>query len=560
MRAFLFAHCSLLGFRLEFELYRTDISPLSMSDANAEPPIHLSIEGEMGASLSKLMRPLVIDLTKDDDDEPPARQQPLPDFSDLIRSNALTPQSLPYAVPPSPFTVPPTPARWPSIPAFFHCFESAAPGIFNHGSDLAINELDAGTSVTTERGHLRKRLTDSLLQAVSIHGPAAPAQGRKRKAIPAEEEIIDLTTPSPPPPPPPPEESPPPPPPPESPPPPPPPLPESSGDDAVPLPASNLRTGPMDAYFQTRVPSPKRVKKERWPRAALQARAAKKVFTGMTLRSHTRTQRLASVGTSFEDPIEILDVPVRVPVQSPAPAPVIADPRDARNSVLVLFSDGSAISDIWGGCGVAFFKNGNWSGKAFAIGRVRGGSWETEARAIVEAFRLAPGLLLPHHKVVEVCSDHDGLVRAYNGIGSGRQAQDPTFKEGLQLRMQLIASGVEVKMTWVKGHDVYAGNQMADYLARLGSQRSAEGHDGNAWTNPNLGELLVSAGQLSEMSAHAKFAARQRLSTVNQRTDARAQRLLQRQQTRSERRLRKLELRKRRANIMQGPTPPLMCD
>jgi ribonuclease HI len=194
-------------------------------------------------------------------------------------------------------------------------------------------------------------------------------------------------------------------------------------------------------------------------------------------------------------------------------------------------------------------KNGNWSGKAFALGQIRGGSWEAEARAIIEAFRLAGDLLLPHHKVVEVCSDHMGLVNGYNGFGRVRQAQDHMFQNVLQMGAHLTARGVEVKVTWVKGHDVYAGNEMADYLARLGARRSAQGHDGDAWNNPNLGELDVSDQALSTMSTNAESVALHRLLTKDERVVRREERRIHREKTRVQRRERKLQLRAERKKM-----------
>ena len=320
----------------------------------------------------------------------------------------------------------------------------------------------------------------------------------------------------------------------------------------------------MREFLHGRLSRRKRVKRSRSPRPRLQAPAFKRLGTGMTLRSHTRADRLASLGTNIENPIEILDDPVQVQVQvhvqAPKRRPILAEQSGAGDAVLVLFSDGSAINDVWGGCGVAFVKNGHWSGKAFALGHIRGGSWEAEARAIFEAFRLANDLLLPHHKVVEVCSDHQGLVQGYNGVGRGRQERDHMFQSVLQMGTHLRALGVEVRVTWVKGHDVYAGNEMADHLARMGATRSAQGHGGNAWDNPGLGELDISDRTVSTLSTNAESVTRQRLLTKDERAIQREERRIYRAQTRDRRRQKKLQLRAERANRTPLFTPLLVYD
>lgn len=142
---------------------------------------------------------------------------------------------------------------------------------------------------------------------------------------------------------------------------------------------------------------------------------------------------------------------------------------------------------------MAFWTNGHWSGKAYALGFLPGGSYEAEARAMVEALKLAVEMLRQDHKLVEVCSDHSGLVKYMEGVARPR-SHDQWVPKIIKLVNHLRRFGVLVKATWVKGHDIHAGNQMADLLAGIGSKRSAEGYGRNSvdsWLNPDVGEVSL---------------------------------------------------------------------
>lgn len=172
------------------------------------------------------------------------------------------------------------------------------------------------------------------------------------------------------------------------------------------------------------------------------------------------------VGSSAANPILVLDGPVNAPVPPPLlRQPVVQTlsqdsipetPKFPPWATLVLFSDGSLVENSWGGAGVAFWSNGYWTGKAFALGFTRGGSREAEARAIVEAFKLSFDLLRPGHKMVEVCSDALFLVRKFQNMTPGR-ANERWLAEVSKMGAQLAEQGVVVKLTWVKGHDDQAG-------------------------------------------------------------------------------------------------------
>jgi hypothetical protein len=108
-----------------------------MSDLNSVAPVSSTIEANMGGMVSRLVRPLVIDLTKDDDEPPPPGQQPLPEFGDLIRNNAFTPQPPPRTVQPS--------------PSFFNFYQTPPPRLLNRGPYIAVKEPDDGTEVTIGR-------------------------------------------------------------------------------------------------------------------------------------------------------------------------------------------------------------------------------------------------------------------------------------------------------------------------------------------------------------------------------------------------------------------------
>jgi ribonuclease HI len=214
------------------------------------------------------------------------------------------------------------------------------------------------------------------------------------------------------------------------------------------------------------------------------------------------------------NPIVILDDP------EPAPRRNLAHPLqdEALADVLVLFSDGSAMSDRWGGCGVAFWNGEHWAGRAVALGPLARGSYAAEALGILEALKMAGQMLRPEQKVVEICVDHSGLVSTIRDASEGLSWRVEDFVLRVMAeRERLMDRGIEVRLTWVKGHDIHAGNEMADHLARIGAQRSSEGHLGGSWENPGLGEVAVSSQKLMELSQLAEHTTDWRKATEGQR-------------------------------------------
>ncbi|KAI0474894.1 hypothetical protein GGR56DRAFT_675077 [Xylariaceae sp. FL0804] len=215
--------------------------------------------------------------------------------------------------------------------------------------------------------------------------------------------------------------------------------------------------------------------------------------------------RAALPESSFEAPLGIPEDPADVQMQ-------LAGHVDTSEDVLALFSDGSINFSKGGGAGVAFQQNGHWSGKAFALDRLEIDSYEAEAEAIGEAFNTAAEMLAPHHKTVEVFTDHQGLFEAYSGLHEPKEAQKPAFGRVLEAGAQLEGRGVEVRLTWVKGHGVWAGNTMADSLARLGAEASAK-----ELNSDGTRQVHVADDEIARLWASAENASKTRVAAAGPR-------------------------------------------
>ena len=188
------------------------------------------------------------------------------------------------------------------------------------------------------------------------------------------------------------------------------------------------------------------------------------------------------------------------------PDPTPGEQDVAPWNKLVVFSDGCLLESCWGGCGVAYFNGGHWHGKAIALGNTPGGSYEAEARGVVAAFQQAAELLRPHHQRVEICTDHSGIVDAFHGAGKIQSYRESLLALIWVEYANLADRGVEVKLSWVRGHDVHAGNEMADGLARLGAEKSRGGYGaGGVWVNPSVGVAEVDRRVLLSMSVKAEI-------------------------------------------------------
>lgn len=296
-----------------------------------------------------------------------------------------------------------------------------------------------------------------------------------------------------------------------------------------------------------------RVTRSRTRRAQLQAEALSRPALPVgKMRSTPGSVLLArpitARGNTVEDAIVIDDDDDgNVPTVRQSRAKVHVDVTD---QLLVIFSDGSVLKNVWGGAGIAYWHNGHWTGKAVALGCVKRDSLEAEASAIVEAMKLAGDLVRPHHKVVEICSDHQGLVQAFQHF-SQKGSKDPLVHSVADAVKRLSSKNVAVQLTWVKGHNVHAGNEMADHLARMAAERSLEGYTLGMWNTPAysayLGDVAVNRGTLLGLSASAVRSANRRFATQDKRNAKRQQRIERRMQEREVRRLRKVQYRMERS-------------
>ena len=214
--------------------------------------------------------------------------------------------------------------------------------------------------------------------------------------------------------------------------------------------------------------------------------------------------------------------------------PPVNVPPSAGQSELTLFADGSFIENRWGGAGVAYMKNGTWSGRAVALGQVRT-SLVAEMEALYEAFRLARELLRPEHGRLSIQTDS---MSALHFTGNGRNSgyYERLKQTLLAERRSLRSSGVDVELSWVKGHSISAGNEMADLLAGMASKEARNGNTPRFWNDPDLGPVAISSSKMKTMSARVEAVTNWRRIKLHggaRETDAKA-----------ERRNRKLQMRR----------------
>lgn len=155
-------------------------------------------------------------------------------------------------------------------------------------------------------------------------------------------------------------------------------------------------------------------------------------------------------------------------------------PQSELYDVVAVFVDGSFLEirkgDGWGGVGLAFVKNGRWSGVAISLGRVKD-SHEAERRAIREAIRLAQELPLPsRRRVLGIYTDCEGGIDSIMNFEAKRRkvelARVSLTQEIIDERRRLFQQGTRTELRWVKGHDISLGNELADYLAGSASKQS----------------------------------------------------------------------------------------
>lgn len=79
-----------------------------------------------------------------------------------------------------------------------------------------------------------------------------------------------------------------------------------------------------------------------------------------------------------------------------------------------------------------------------------------------------------------VCKNADGRVEQWEKNGWMTSTQQPpknlaSWQQFLKAKRFLSEKGIEVKFTWVKGHDAHLGNEIADKLAKIGSMTAGQG-------------------------------------------------------------------------------------
>ena len=267
-----------------------------------------------------------------------------------------------------------------------------------------------------------------------------------------------------------------------------------------------------------------------------------------------RRPRQLHVSGSRESPILIVDNDEEVSVRQ---IPAEARPDTAQGE-LILFSDGSVVGQQqgrnggYGGCGIAYKTRGHWSGRAIAIGPVKG-SVQAELEGVYRAFQLAAELLEPEHRRVSIYTDCIVIV---NNIAGAKEVGDADGTMGSIIadKKKFLSKGVEVKVAWVKGHDVSAGNEMADLLAGMGSQQAWKGFSGGSWDDPDLGMMEISGNQMRNLSERAEVRTNGRRERAEFRAPERSERKLETRRKRKKlepRREMKLELRRSRRLMEQ---------
>jgi len=170
-----------------------------------------------------------------------------------------------------------------------------------------------------------------------------------------------------------------------------------------------------------------------------------------------------------------------------------------------MFADGSFIERRWGGCGIAYERNGHWCGRAVALGTIPDNQ-AAELVGVLEALLLAEQLVRPRGaRRVIVLTDSMAVLKAIEAAQqSTRCHHSPHLQKILDGEVRLRDLGVEeTRFTWIKGHGTSAGNRLADVLAGYGSRKSRAGHRGDRWDDPHGEDMEVCAASHRAIAAAA---------------------------------------------------------
>lgn len=167
---------------------------------------------------------------------------------------------------------------------------------------------------------------------------------------------------------------------------------------------------------------------------------------------------------------------------------------------IVLYTDGSLLQSGHGGCGVAWQRNGVWCGRAVCLGPMKS-SDEAELHGIFQAYKLANELVSSQGGLRRLVLNTDSqscLIKLSNAEKNGMSlaARIAPFSSAfdrnsliwrtVERQATLEAAGVVVTRVWIKGHHVTAGNEIADMLARYGSEKALGGAPaGQVWKDPH---------------------------------------------------------------------------
>lgn len=149
----------------------------------------------------------------------------------------------------------------------------------------------------------------------------------------------------------------------------------------------------------------------------------------------------------------------------------------ARSNILTkldIYCDGSASTDGFGGCGIAFQDHsGAWKTESFPLMEVRNCD-HTEIHGILKALERAfqiVGEASIKPAVVTVLTDSTTAMDAIGKINR-ITARTATERRVAEIATEFERNKIELGIEWVKGHGNSIGNNLADHYAKEGTARS----------------------------------------------------------------------------------------